>query len=62
VPIKRKKAATKPKPARAAKPRAARANKPAQPTLKNVVVDALADMKALDVKLLDVRGLTDIAD
>jgi len=62
VPIKRKKAATPLKPARAVKPRAARATKPAKPSLKNVVVDALADMKALDVKLLDVRGLTDIAD
>jgi ribosome-associated protein len=30
--------------------------------LKTVVIDALADMKALEVKLLDVRGLTDIAD
>jgi ribosome-associated protein len=30
--------------------------------LKTVVADALADMKALDVKVLDVRGLTDIAD
>ncbi len=26
------------------------------------MVDALADMKALEVKVLDVRGLTDIAD
>jgi ribosome-associated protein len=33
-----------------------------KPTLKTVVLDALADMKALEVKLLDVRGLTDIAD
>jgi ribosome-associated protein len=33
-----------------------------KPTLKNVVIDALADMKALEVKVLDVRGLTDIAD
>lgn len=31
-------------------------------SLKSVVVDALADMKALDVKVLDVRELTDIAD
>jgi len=31
-------------------------------SLKTVVHDALADMKALDIKLLDVRGLTDIAD
>jgi ribosome-associated protein len=30
--------------------------------LKSVVIDALADMKALEVKVLDVRGLTDIAD
>lgn len=34
----------------------------AAPTLRTVVLDALADMKALDVKVLDVRGLTDIAD
>ena len=32
------------------------------PSLKTVVLDALADMKALEVKVLDVRGLTDIAD
>jgi ribosome silencing factor RsfS/YbeB/iojap len=35
---------------------------PPRPSLKSVVVDALADLKALDVKVLDVRGLTDIAD
>jgi ribosome-associated protein len=34
----------------------------APPSLKAVVVDALADMKALEIKVLDVRGLTDIAD
>ena len=34
----------------------------AKPSLKTVVIDALADMKALEVKVLDVRGLTDIAD
>jgi ribosome-associated protein len=34
----------------------------AKPSLKTVVIDTLADMKALEVKLLDVRGLTDIAD
>jgi ribosome-associated protein len=31
-------------------------------SLKTVVIDALADMKALEVKVLDVRGLTDVAD
>jgi ribosome-associated protein len=31
-------------------------------SLKSVVLDALADMKALEIKVLDVRGLTDIAD
>ena len=35
---------------------------PKPPSLKTVVIDALADMKALEVKVLDVRGLTDIAD
>jgi len=30
--------------------------------LKTVVIDALDDMKALEVKVLDVRGLTDVAD
>ena len=34
----------------------------ANPSLKTVVTEALADMKALEVKSLDVRGLTDIAD
>ncbi|HEX9208359.1 MAG TPA: ribosome silencing factor [Steroidobacteraceae bacterium] len=43
------------RPAKAAKSRA-------QPTLAQVVLDALADMKAVDVKALDVRGITDITD
>lgn len=30
--------------------------------LKSVILAALEDMKALEVKVLDVRGLTDIAD
>ncbi len=34
----------------------------ARPSLKSVILDALTDMKALEVKVLDVRGLTDIAD
>lgn len=34
----------------------------AKPTLREIVLDALADMKAVDVKALDVRGLTDITD
>ena len=33
-----------------------------KPSLKTVVTNALADMKALEIKVLDVRGLTDIAD
>jgi ribosome silencing factor RsfS/YbeB/iojap len=44
------------KPVAAAKPAAAKHS------LKNVLLDALDDMKALDIKVLDVRGLTDIAD
>jgi ribosome-associated protein len=31
-------------------------------SLKSVVTNALSDMKALEIKVLDVRGLTDIAD
>ena len=31
-------------------------------TLKAVVINALDDMKALEIKVLDVRGLTDVAD
>lgn len=47
----------------AAKPAAAKRRAAAAgPTLKSVVLGALEDMKALDVKVLDVRGLTDIAD
>jgi ribosome-associated protein len=54
----------------AAKPKAAgklkaadpRKETKSKPSLKTVVIDALADMKALEVKVLDVRGLTDIAD
>ena len=52
------------KPKAASKLKAARTRKAtkAKPSLKTVVIDALADMKALEVKVLDVRGLTDIAD
>lgn len=53
----------------AAKPRQPRKSKggasaaSAAPShLKSVILDALSDMKALEVKILDVRGLTDIAD
>jgi ribosome-associated protein len=54
--------AVAPKPTHAAT-RATRASKArAQPTLQQVVLDALADMKAVDVKALDVRGVTDITD
>lgn len=31
-------------------------------TLRAVVINALDDMKALEIKVLDVRGLTDVAD
>jgi ribosome-associated protein len=34
----------------------------AKPSLATVVTNALSDMKALEIKVLDVRGLTDIAD
>jgi ribosome silencing factor RsfS/YbeB/iojap len=34
----------------------------ARQTLQDIVLHALADMKAVDVKALDVRGLTDFTD
>lgn len=46
-----------PKPRKTADPAAARAD-----ALKAVVIRALEDMKALEIKVLDVRGLTDVAD
>jgi ribosome-associated protein len=55
------------KAAAAAGPRkvAGKARAPARaaaPELREVVLDALADMKAVDIRALDVRGLTDITD
>lgn len=46
------------------KPKSANKRNAAKPrsSLKTVVIDALDDMKALEIKVLDVRGLTDIAD
>jgi ribosome-associated protein len=68
IPGAKSKTAGKHKPT--AKPKAAAKPKPgiksnavkSKRSLKDVVIDALADMKALEVKVLDVRGLTDIAD
>jgi ribosome-associated protein len=56
-----KKKAAKPKTARKTSAKTAPATV-AKPSLKTIVLAALDDMKALDVKVLDVRGLTDIAD
>jgi ribosome silencing factor RsfS/YbeB/iojap len=71
VPIKRKspsktasaakKKAAKPKPARKTSAKTAPTTA-AKPSLKSIVLAALDGMKALEVKVLDVRGLTDIAD
>jgi len=61
-PAGRLKSTSKPKPPSKPKPSDKAKLPPAKTPLKTVVIDALADMKALDVKVLDVRGLTDIAD
>ena len=45
---------------RSATARSAKAKAP--PALADVVLDALADMKAVNVKAMDVRGITDITD
>ncbi len=58
----RPKAVTKSRTAHKAKKAAPAKNATIKPVLKTVILDALADMKALEVKFLDVRGLTDIAD
>jgi ribosome silencing factor RsfS/YbeB/iojap len=50
------------KPAKAKAPAKVPAKARAVPALERVVLDALADMKAVDVKALDVRGITDITD
>jgi len=60
APAKTARKAAAPKPAVTKQAKAAKVR--AQPTLAQVVLDALADMKAVDVKALDVRGITDITD
>ena len=47
---------------RASKPKAPTPKAPALAPLVKLVLAALEDMKAQDVRTLDVRGLTDIAD
>lgn len=54
------KVAPKPAPRKSKKSRTLA--EPLQPSLRSVVIAALEDMKALEIKVLDVRGLTDIAD
>ena len=57
------KAAPKKAATRAAKAPSKSVVRPAtKPTLRDIVLDALADMKAVDVKALDVRGITDVTD
>jgi ribosome-associated protein len=62
VPVKRKTPNSKTQDGKITVAKSKSARKPKKPALKTVVTNALADMKALEVKLLDVRGLTDIAD
>jgi ribosome-associated protein len=63
VPARKKTSSSKTKNRKKAAVTAPPAGKIAKPpSLKTVVINALADMKALEVKVLDVRGLTDIAD
>jgi ribosome-associated protein len=49
-----------PKPAHAKTAKASKTR--ARATLQQVVLDALEDMKAVDVRAMDVRGITDITD
>jgi len=56
------KGATRAKAAASAVPDKAKLAVTRTASLKKLVIDALDDMKALEVKVLDVRGLTDVAD
>jgi ribosome-associated protein len=62
VPAKRKTPSRKKRDGKPAVAHPKTAPARAAPSLKTVILDALDDMKALEVKFLDVRGLTDIAD
>ena len=48
--------------AAASRPRRAASKSSARPAILDLVQTALTDMKAVNIKVLDVRGLTDIAD
>jgi ribosome-associated protein len=60
-PTAKRPAIKRPAAKRPAVKRPARKSK-SKSALKTIVTDALADMKALQIKVLDVRGLTDMAD
>jgi ribosome-associated protein len=62
VPAKQKTSTRKIRDGKKAVAPAKTARTPKAPSLKTVILAALDDMKALEVKFLDVRGLTDIAD
>jgi len=62
VPVKQKISTRKKRDGKKAVATPKTARTPKAPSLKTVILDALDDMKALEVKFLDVRGLTDIAD
>jgi len=62
VPVKQKISTRKIRDAKRAVAPAKTARTLKAPSLKTVILAALDDMKALEVKFLDVRGLTDIAD
>jgi ribosome-associated protein len=62
VPVKQKTSTRKIRDAKKAVAPPKTARTPKAPSLKTAILAALDDMKALEVKLLDVRGLTDIAD
>ena len=57
-----RKPAAKSRPAAPAAKKVARPKAKARPTLREVVLGALAELKAVNVRALDVRGLTDITD
>lgn len=59
---RKKTGTTKPKPKTAKPARAAAPKRPKSKGVADIALEAIEDMKGVNVKVVDVRGVTDIAD